>query len=156
METLAIIGLVSNIVQFVDFSGKLISKSVQLYRSTEGALAENIDIETTTNHLILLNNKLKGDATTTNDGVLESLCKSCGTVADELLAALENVKVQGKQRKWESIRKALRTVWSRGDIEELERRLARFREELNLYVVVSLRCVFLSHRSWAVLTEYVP
>jgi hypothetical protein len=31
MEALAVIGLVGNIVQFVDFGSKLISKSVQLY-----------------------------------------------------------------------------------------------------------------------------
>ncbi|OCK91199.1 uncharacterized protein K441DRAFT_679700 [Cenococcum geophilum 1.58] len=97
METLAIIGLVGNIVQFIDFSGKLISKSTKLHRSSEGALAENIDTETATNHLVLLNSKLRTTATATGDSALESLCKSCGTAADELLAALEKVKVKGKQ-----------------------------------------------------------
>jgi hypothetical protein len=70
METLAIIGLVGNIVQFVVFSGKLISKSTELYRSSEGALAEHIDIETVTSHLVLLNSKLKDAATTSGDGRL--------------------------------------------------------------------------------------
>ena len=54
MEPLTIIRLVGNIVQFVDFSGKLISKSTELYRSGEGALAENIDTETATTHLVWL------------------------------------------------------------------------------------------------------
>ena len=141
MDPLTIIGLVGNIVQFVDFSGKLISKSTELYQSSEGALAANIDTETATNHLVLLNNKLKNAATTTGDGALERLCKSCGTAADELLAALDKVKVKGKQDKWTSIGKALRSVWSKEEIVELERRLAKFREELNLHVVVDLRCV---------------
>jgi urease accessory protein UreF len=141
METLAIIGIVGNIVQFVDFTGKLISKSTELYRSSEGALAENIDTKTATNHLVLLNSKLQNAATTAGDSALESLCKSCGTAADELLAALDKVKVKGKQDKWKSIRKALRSVWSKEEIEELERRLARLKEELNLHVVVGLRCV---------------
>jgi hypothetical protein len=141
METLAIIGLVGNIVQFVDFSGKLISKSTELYRSSEGALAEHIDIETATNHLVLLNGKLKDVATTTGDGALESLCISCGTTADNLLAALDKVKVKDKQHKWKSIRKALRGVWSKEEIEDLERRLATFRKELTFHVVVDLRSV---------------
>lgn len=143
METLAIIGLVGNIVQFVDFSGKLISKSAELYRSSEGALAENSDIETAVNHLVLLTNKLKDAdaATTTGDSALQSLCKSCGTTADQLLAVLDKVKVKGKQDKWKSIRKALRSVWSKEEIEELGRRLERFREELNLHVTVDLRSV---------------
>jgi len=96
METLAAIGLVGNIVQFVDFSGKLISESVQLYQSCEGALAENIDIEATINHLVLLNEKLKSTTTVTGDGALQKLCASCNTVADELLAALNKVKVRHK------------------------------------------------------------
>jgi hypothetical protein len=141
METLAIIGLVGNIIQFVDYSGKLISKSTELYRSSEGALAENIDTETATNHLVLLNSKLQNAATTTGDSALESLCKSCGTVADQLLAALDKVKVKGKQDKWKSIRKALQSVWSKKEIEELERRLARLKEELNLHIVVGLRYI---------------
>ena len=141
METLAIIGLVGNIVQFVDFSCKLISKSTELYQSSEGALAETIDTEAATNHLVLLNKRLKNTAGTTSDATLESLCKSCGNAADKLLAALDKVKVKGKQDKWKSVRKALRSVWSKEEIEELERRLAKFREELNLHVVVDLRCV---------------
>jgi cysteinyl-tRNA synthetase len=141
MDPLTIIGLVGNIVQFVDFSGKLISKSTELYQSSEGALAENINTETVTNHLVLLNNKLKNAATSTSDSALERLCKSCGTAADELLAALDNVKVKGKQTKWKSMRKALRSVWSKEEIKELERRLARLREELNLHVTVDLRSV---------------
>lgn len=141
METLAIIGLVGNIVQFVDFGGKLISKSTELYRSSEGALAEHIDIETAINHLVLLNSKLKDVATTTGDGALESLCISCATTADNLLAALDKVKVKDKQHKWKSIRKALRSVWSKEEIGDLERRLATFREELTFHVVVDLRSV---------------
>jgi len=143
METLAIIGLVGNIVQFVDFSGKLVSKSAELYRSSEGVLTENSDIETAINHLVLLNNKLKDAATTTGDSALQSLCKSCSTTADQLLAVLDKVKVKGKQGKWKSIRKALRSVWSREEVEELGRRLERFREELNLHVTVDLRWVWM-------------
>src|SRR5437667_2905551 len=125
METFAIIGLVGNIVQILDFSGSLISKSAQLYRSSNSALAENVDTETATNHLVLLNNKLKGAAATTGDTALEDLCQSCKAAADHLLAALYKVKVKNRQHKWESIRKALRTVWSKEEIWELECRLAR-------------------------------
>lgn len=135
----AIIGLVGNIVQFVDFSGKLISKSTELYRSSEGALAEHIDIEAAANHLVVLNSKLKDAATTTGDGALESLCISCSTAADNLLAALDKVKVKDKQHKWKSIRKALKSIWSKQEIEDLERQLARFREELSFHIVVDLR-----------------
>ena len=81
METLAVIGLVGNIVQFVDFGSKLISKSVQLYQSSDGVLTENINTETATNHLIRLNSKLENAANAGGDKALETLCKSCSAVA---------------------------------------------------------------------------
>jgi hypothetical protein len=139
MEALAVIGLVGNIVQFVHFSGKLISRSTELYRSGEGPLAENIDTETATNHLVLLSSELKNAATAAGDSTLENLCKSCNTAAEKLLAALDQVKVKGEQRKWKSVRKALQSVWSKEEIGELERRLSKLREELNLHIVVDLR-----------------
>lgn len=141
MEPLTIIGLVGTIVQFVDFSGKLISKSTELYRSGEGALAENIDTETATTHLVLLNSKLQKTTVTTGDSALEKLCTSCGAVADDLLVALDKIKVKGISDRWKTIRKALQSVWSKEEIEGLERRLAKLKEELNLHLVVDLRCV---------------
>ncbi|OCL03659.1 hypothetical protein AOQ84DRAFT_302386 [Glonium stellatum] len=126
MEVLAAVGLVGNIVQFIDFGGKLLARSAQLYRSGECALAENIDFETVTNDLVLLNKKLKDGATGTGDKALESL-------------SLNKLKVKGKHQKWESIRKAIKSVRSKEDIERLEQRLSKFREEINLHIVVKLR-----------------
>jgi hypothetical protein len=68
VEILAAIGFVRNIIEFVDFSSNLISKTAQLYQSNKGALVEKIDVETATNHLVLLNNKLKDAATATAIG----------------------------------------------------------------------------------------
>lgn len=141
METLAIVSLVGNVVQFVDFSSKLIAKSTELYRSSEGALAENIDAETAAKHLVLINNKIQATVTAVSDEALKRLCESCRTTADELLAALDKVKVNGKQGRWKSTRKALRSVWTKEKIRELEGRLAKFKEELNLHIVVDLRYV---------------
>jgi hypothetical protein len=101
---------------------------------------ENTYTETATNRLILLNDKLKDAVTCTSNRTLRDLCESCNTVARELLVALDKVKVRGEQRKWKSVRKALRSVWSKEDVEGLEQRLARFREELSLHVTVDLRC----------------
>lgn len=144
MEVLAAIGLTGNIIQFIDFSGKLLVKSAQLHRSGECALAENIDFETVTNDLALLNEKLEDGATGTGNKALESLCLSCKAVTGELLLALDKLKVKGKQRKWESFRKALRSVQSKEEIEQLERRLAGFRGELKVHIVVDLRYTPLS------------
>ena len=54
MDPLTIVSLVANIGQFVDFTGKLISKSVEIYGSAEGVLVENTEIEATVNDLVRL------------------------------------------------------------------------------------------------------
>ena len=144
MEVIAAIGLVGNIIQFVDFSGKLISESIQLYRSYDGVLAKNIDIETAAKHLGELNKRLKNSDTISGDGALQRLCLSCQEAANDLLVALDKVKVKKRQQKWECIRKALQSVWSKEEIKELEKRLEMFKEQLNLHIVVDLRQAILS------------
>ncbi len=101
-------------------------------------------VETATKYLVVLNKKLKDDATTVGDGALQSLCLSCQNATIDLLVALDKVKVKGRQQKWESVRKALRSVWSKEEIKGLEQRLAKFKEDLNLHVVVGLRYVMSS------------
>ena len=141
MEALGVVGLVGNIIQFVDFSGKLVSKSIQLYHSCDGAPVESIEIEEATKHLLRLNKTLKDNATTVGDGALWSLCLSCRETAIDLLEALDTVKVKGRQQKWESIRKALRSVWSKEEVKRLEQRLAKIKDDLNLHVVMNLRYI---------------
>ncbi|KKA23726.1 kinesin light chain 1, partial [Rasamsonia emersonii CBS 393.64] len=139
MDPLSIVGLVGNIVQFLDFTGTILSTSAHIYSSSRGVLPENADIETVTRHLVLLNNKLKDAASSSGAGELQKLCALCSNVADELLAALDKLKVKGQPGRWKSVKKALQSIWSKNKIEELEQRLARLREELNLHVVVELR-----------------
>jgi hypothetical protein len=138
-EAFVAIGLVSNIVQIIDFSGKLLSNSRELYRSSVGALAANVDIEAAATRLVLLNNKIRDSTSTTSDDVLKRLCESCSSTADELLSALNKVKAEGKKDKWKSIGKALRSVWAKERIAALEERLAKCRHELNLHIIVDLR-----------------
>jgi hypothetical protein len=140
MEPLVAIGLVGNIVQFVDFSSKLVSKTVEGYRSADGAFVDNANLETATNGLVALIESINSNATPRSvKPALISLCSSCNDVAKELLGALAKLKVQAGKSKWKSLRKALRSVWSKGEILGIERRLSSFRDEINLHIVVELR-----------------
>jgi hypothetical protein len=51
MDPLTAFSLACGIVQFVDFSSKLVSKGYEISISAEGALAENLDLETVTTDL---------------------------------------------------------------------------------------------------------
>ncbi|KAF8242595.1 hypothetical protein K440DRAFT_638874 [Wilcoxina mikolae CBS 423.85] len=136
LDPLSTVGLVSNIVQFVDFASKILSKSRQLCLSADGVLSENVDTESVTQHLLDLPTGLQGGA---GDPALEKLCLSCNEVAEELLCVLGKLKVEGKNGTWKSLRKALKSMRSKEEIEEIEKRLAAFREELSLHIVVDPR-----------------
>jgi hypothetical protein len=141
MEAWAVIGTVSSVVQLIDFTGELLTKSVQIYRSSDGALHENSAIQLATDHLLLLQREVEHRASSTADTALQSLCKAVTSAAADLLAALEKLKVYGSPGKWKSIRKGLQSVWDKEEVRRLEHRLATFREELNLHVVVKIRYI---------------
>jgi len=142
MDPLTAVGLAGTIVQFVDFTTKIVSKSTELYRSGRGVLAENANIETTTADLKELNSRLE-QTTAVHDPDLQALCQACGEVADQLLTALAKLRVTCQGQKWQSLRKALRSIWSKEDITQLEQRLASFRSELNLRIVIGMRYVLI-------------
>lgn len=146
MDALAAVGLVGNILQFIDFSSKLIARANQLYNSNEGALLENIDIEKTTNDLSVLSNKLMNNLSVESTA-LQNLSLSCNAIAATLLEKLQKMKVKGQPTRWKSMRKVISTAWNEKELLELERRLSRYREELNLRIVVDLRYAYFPRRS---------
>ena len=138
METLAVVSLAGNILQFLNFIGATISKTRQIHASTSGNLKEHDDLEGITTDLKDLASRLQ-KSTEQVDPVLAQLCSSCSEVADELLKSLKYLGVKGKLKRSESFRKALKALWGKEKLRSLEERLAGFREELLLHVAVDLR-----------------
>lgn len=79
---------------------------------------------------------------------LRELCDKASAVSDELLKRLGTLKQsgKGKHRKWESLRLALRSLWSEKDIKGLLDRLVALKEALNTRALFSLRLVIISCR----------
>ena len=149
MDPLTALGVASNVIQIVDFSTRLVSKSQKIYKSGDGTLAENVDTETVAKDLRLLNSKLEvsfnasksSGVINQDDQSLLHLCEKCHVLSDELLLKLEKLKVIGKHRKWKSARQALKSVCGKGDIEQFGSRLVVYRDEINLNITVSLRSI---------------
>jgi hypothetical protein len=55
-----------------------------------------------------------------------------------LTTCLEQLVLKAPAKKWQSVYSALRTVWSKGKIEEMSKRLDLFRQELALRILVLL------------------
>ncbi|KAH6721901.1 hypothetical protein BKA61DRAFT_700906 [Leptodontidium sp. MPI-SDFR-AT-0119] len=145
MDPLTAIGLASNIIAFVDFAGKLVSRGHEIYKSASGALQENVDINNIVTDLSLHVNKLKEantiTAPTQKEQQLQSLASKCSILAEEISQKLKklNVDENAKMRGLRSIGKAFRSSWGKKDLEEMMARLIAFRSEIQFSILVSLK-----------------
>ena len=154
MEALTAIGLAANILQFIDLGIKVVSKGNQIYRSGDGTLPEHHDLAVVTNDLLLLQTKLSGclrpsgssSCLSEDDQALEKLAGASNDLAVQLLGRLNRVKAQGRHLRWKSWRQALKSICTKKDVDEMARRMALLRDELNTRILVSLRCVYVDLR----------
>ena len=149
MDPLSGLSVASNIIQFIEFGTKIVSKSYKIYRSVDGTLEENSDLEVVTSDLLVLQSKLQhipqssqSQPILINDtAAFKRLSDACADLAGKLLQKMNAVKAQGRFRKWKSLRQALKSVWSKDGIQEIAGRLQGYRDELSLRLLVTLKCV---------------
>ncbi len=120
MDPVAAIGLAGTIVQFVDFSWKLLSETRDLYDSSTGVSADNDVLEKISKDLTNLNDALTAPSTAgAIPDRLRNLACQCKGAAEELFEVLDKIKIKGSRRKWKSFMQALRSVWKKEQIENL-------------------------------------
>jgi hypothetical protein len=150
MDPLSALSVAGTIVQFVDFGSKLLKEGRGFYNSPSGALASNQELEIITTALQSVVTKLRQsigssevsalltDAEHEHQLSFYQICDGAATVAEEPLAKLKGLKVQGKRRKWDSLQKAVKSMWSKQEVEDLVKRLSTFKEALNTQLLSSL------------------
>lgn len=145
LDPVTAIGLAGNIVQFVDFSGKIVLTALKIYRSPAGTTQDGFDAKLVADNIASLKNRIEFDLvrplTASEDQILE-LGKQCVETAEEL-AALFRTRF-GRQIKpgiLIATKEALRLGWKKEEIENMKKRLASFREQLTLHILVDLRWV---------------
>jgi hypothetical protein len=149
LDPLTALSLAASAIQLVDFSGKIISKGKSLYKSVEGVIRENAELEESTARLkescISLKIALPLETAvsaglTTEDERLRTTCEACALVSEELISCLQSLKVSSgaRRRGLESLRKALKTVLSTSKCDALLGRLRDLRAELDTHILVIL------------------
>jgi hypothetical protein len=156
MEALAAISLAGNILQFVDFARVLLSNCVSLYRSRNGCLSVNAELELITTDLRALVSKWRyaritgsadelvclTQAQSEEQKAFESICEGAEDIAKEIISKLESLKVKGRKGDLkETVKKAVKSLWTEGEIDVLVGRLAAFKEALQTRVILNLRYV---------------
>lgn len=119
MDPLTAFSLASGVAQLLSFAGALVSAGNEIYRAADGVLLENKDSEEVAEDL----RELSSEVSKTQAGLLagqklepEAWClriiaDNCTSIATELIARLDKLKVQGKNRRLKSYKQALMSVW---------------------------------------------
>jgi hypothetical protein len=142
MEALAAIGLVANIAQFVDCGCKVLSNAWELHDSTSGFLAEHDELSLITTDLRELFETIRqerggGDGSLKDMLIMAlALSKQLSSLLTQLQQSHSRFGVLG------SMKKSLAAMRKRDEIERLEQRLFRLRDEVCLHLNYYLRYMY--------------
>ena len=145
LDPLSAIGLASAIVQFIDFSGSLISETREIYGAGKGSLKQHEELAAITQDLKNLCQNLTPPQTrqapspSEDELALEEISKTCKDVAGEILLVLEKLKAKGKYEKFESFKTALKSALKREKIEEIKARIDRAQAQLQLRLIALIK-----------------
>ncbi|KAF4535006.1 uncharacterized protein LTHEOB_2981 [Lasiodiplodia theobromae] len=138
MDPLSSLGVAGNVIQFVDFSIRLVSKFNQIYRSADGALQENSELSEIATRLKSIAGPLKERARGA-DPELRKIAQRCCDASNELLEVLEGLRNQANQhRKLSAVRITLKSVMKEGVIRDLDSKLQRLQQQLNTSLLALL------------------
>jgi hypothetical protein len=147
MEPLSALSIATAVIQFLDFTGKIVSGTWQIYRGQPPKKTEaNSDVASiteslhgVTKSLQASKNKSRLQPWSSQDAAISKLAESCTEVGEQLLTLLNRLRAQSNHRVWPSFRTALRTVWSEKDIERLCQTLENYRQQISMHILIALR-----------------
>lgn len=142
----------TSIIQFIDFASGLVGKGLEIHKSTSGLPVGHTELGVITESLVACSTEIrkskKGQKGVSEpERELQQVATQCQDVAEELLGVLEGLKSKVERRtKWDSFRKLLKNAWQEDKIQALEARLERYRQQMVVNVLHSLRQVHLLPR----------
>lgn len=148
MEPLSALSIAASVIQFVDFSSKFISETVEIYKSSQKTTKWSSDIQNLTQKFqdlalnlekSLTEGELQDQEPSANEVALLELCSNCKEVSQQFVDTLREIQRTGKGGKLDSARQAIRNMWSKDRVETLQRGVSEFRQQLTLNILISLR-----------------
>jgi hypothetical protein len=149
MEALAAFELAGIIIQTVEFSWKVLTRTHELYKSNEKVTIFQ-QCEVVTLDLYDINQNLKNrklqytrgshaSRTTRNDDSLQTLLDECSEVASKLLARFQKLRVKGQRTRFKSFSQAIKSVFSEREIQSTMSQLANLRAAIQTHLILDLK-----------------
>jgi hypothetical protein len=145
-EALAIIGLVSNVLAFVEFGSKLVSGTRSVRNSFQGTAAETEELLRILDDIQSSNaevniQKRSGLRLSNDEENILARVAECEILAKKMRIILEKLKVRdgARSRTIESLRVAHQGLMKRGEIEDLRTRLENLERRIQLHTSKALQ-----------------
>ncbi|KAL1850642.1 hypothetical protein Daus18300_012853 [Diaporthe australafricana] len=143
MDPVTAFGLAASVVQFVNFAGGLLNKSIEIHDSVSG-LPNALNIQEAYQVLAGLSSSLRdftdADVSTVDRQIrqdldsLGALASTCKSDCDTLLDILGKLRIKdGPSRRIKSLRAAFIAFRKEDEIKHLEKRLAESERQISLY-----------------------
>ncbi|RMY98246.1 hypothetical protein D0862_07678 [Hortaea werneckii] len=145
IDALASLGLAANILQLLEYGGKLVIAIHEVYESPSGTTVENLETEKIQIDLRDMSADLCSIQTskcaTEDDLALCDLGRECHSLALELLHVLESLKVPegAVLRPWVALRKTVLLAVKARRMESLEERLHKLKSQIAVRMLSALR-----------------
>lgn len=131
------VGLASSVISFIEFALKLIRGSYEVYKSSTGATVEHDHttriVEDLKKVAAQLRHKLQGPG----DEELSELAEACYGLSDDLTQLLLRF-LPKKPGRWPAFVAACRILRKQKEVEVLESRLDRYRQQISQRLIVLL------------------
>lgn len=148
LEAFAALGLASNIVQFADFSCKLVSQTRAIHESSKGVSEQQLDLEVISKELISIIDTL-GPASFTEDigSGLQAIARQCREVAKALSEAVENLRPRKTGTVWRSFVQAMKEAGENGKLKHLVERVGVLQGSLKTQLLHFMKYVDFTFQS---------
>jgi hypothetical protein len=131
LETLALLSLAGNIVQFVEIGSKAISAFREIHHSVEGSLRTNEELELIAKDLKNLLEGLTGSFGMTSDPYWSAFNVKCSLLATELITTLDKLKPSGGiSTRLDTLKVSVKILSKRSKIQDLETSIWKLRDQI--------------------------
>lgn len=146
MDPVSAFSLACGVVQMIDFSCKLLSKTKELH--TRGHVLENQEIEEQVSQLCqlraLLESKMDSGSLSTHpqeneSSEIENIADKCDGTALELLQELENLKISEPRSTRKAFKMSFAAMRKRGTIDRLKHKFDEFQKTLDTRVLLDIK-----------------
>ncbi|KAL1870896.1 hypothetical protein Daus18300_004985 [Diaporthe australafricana] len=142
MDGFSAVSLAGNVAQFVEYGIRIIRKTQEIAKSTQGVSKEVEELKTIVDDidptLRSIKNRSNSDDNFDDDDSLQRLVEKCLDLSPKVSDILESLRLKDSHgpRPVQALRKAAQTLHKKGEMDQLSTRLFSLRSQISAHLIV--------------------